>query len=52
MVAVFIKIVVFLLSLGAVIVGHKTVGWDGFLIQCLGLVGLLTLLFLYNRKFK
>jgi hypothetical protein len=45
-------LVAFLVCLGLVVVGQLTVGWPFLLLQLLGLAGLLTLLGLYNRRFR
>lgn len=44
-----VLVVVFL---AMIIFGQRTVGWAYLGIELVGLSGLLTLLFLYNKKFK
>jgi fatty acid desaturase len=48
----WIAALAFVACLGLVIVGQMTVGWGFLGLQLLGLAGLLTLLGLYNRRFK
>lgn len=45
------KIIVFVLSVGLVIYGQRTVGHFNLFLQLIGLSGLLFLLWNYNRKF-
>ena len=47
-----IAAIVFVVCLGLVIVGQKNISLAGPGMELVGLVGLLTLLFLYNRKYK
>ncbi len=47
-----IAAIVFVVCLGLVIVGQKNISLAGLGMELVGLVGLLTLLFLYNRKYK
>lgn len=51
-VKVVINIVVFILFLSMVILGQKNIGVAGLCIQLVGLIGLLTQLFLFNKKNK
>lgn len=44
--------VVFLVCLAMVVVGQQTTGWFYLGIQLVGLAGLLTLLWSYNRRFR
>lgn len=46
-----LKIIIFLVSVFLVIYGQKTVGRNYLFIQLIGLAGLITLLWNYNRKF-
>lgn len=46
-----LKILVFLVSIFLVIYGQKTVGRNYLFLQLIGLAGLITLLWNYNRKF-
>ncbi len=45
-----IALILFIIFLAMVILGQKDVGYTGLGIQALGLVGLLSLLYVYNRK--
>ena len=47
-----ITIVLFFVFLGMIIWAQKTVSVRNLMIEIVGLTGLLTLLFLYNRKHK
>lgn len=47
-----IMIVLFFVFLGMIIWAQKTVSVLNLMIEIVGLTGLLTLLFLYNRKHK
>ena len=47
-----IMIVLFSVFLGMIIWAQKTVSVRNLMIEIVGLTGLLTLLFLYNRKHK
>ena len=47
-----ILLVIFLVCLGLIIVGQKNISLTGLGMELAGLVGLLVLLFLYNRKYK
>lgn len=47
-----IMIVLFFVFLGMIIWAQKTVSVRNLMIEIVGLTGLLTLLFLYNRKYK
>ena len=49
--SVILKIIIFILSLFLVIYGQRTVGKSYLLLQLIGLAGLLTLLWDYNRKY-
>ena len=44
--------VVFVVCLGLVIIGQRNISLTGLSMELIGLVGLLVLLFLYNRKYK
>ena len=44
--------IVFVVCVALVIVGHRNIGLAGLGTQLLGLVGLITLLWLYNRQYK
>lgn len=45
-------LIVFFVSVALVIVGQREIGAKGLLTQLIGLVGLVFLLWNYNRKFK
>ena len=47
-----LAIVLFIVCVGLVVVGQRHIGPQGLLVMLLGLVGLILLLYLYNRKFK
>ncbi|WP_200936462.1 MULTISPECIES: hypothetical protein [unclassified Plantibacter] len=44
--------VVFVSCVAAVIIANQSVGWLNLGVMLLGLAGLITLLALYNRKFR
>lgn len=44
--------IVFIVCLALVIIGQKNIGVQGLVMELVGLIGLLTLLFVYNRKYK
>ncbi len=48
---VLAKIIVFILFVGLVIFGQRTVGRGYLLIQLIGLAGIVLMLWDYNRKF-
>ena len=45
-------LVVFIVCLVLIIVGQKNIRAMGLAMELIGLIGLLVLLFLYNRKYK
>ncbi|WP_164704126.1 DUF6903 family protein [Clostridium isatidis] len=47
-----INIIAFIIFLGMIIIGQKHIGIQGLCVMLAGLTGLLTQLFLYNRKNK
>ena len=47
-----ILLVVFVVCLGLVIIGQRNISLTWLSMELIGLVGLLVLLFLYNRKYK
>lgn len=47
-----IMAIVVVVCLGLVIVGQKNISAQGLIMELVGLVGLLTVLFFYNRRFK
>ena len=47
-----LAIVLFIVGVAFVVVGQRHIGPQGLLVMLLGLVGLILLLYLYNRKFK
>ena len=47
-----IMLVVFIVCLVLIVAGQKNIIAMGLAMELIGLVGLLTLLFLYNRKYK
>ncbi|MCH4207697.1 MAG: hypothetical protein LKF79_05635 [Solobacterium sp.] len=46
------RIVLFLVSLILVFIGQRNIGYPGLLMELIGLLGMLMVLNLYNRKFK
>lgn len=42
----------FILSVGLIISGQKNISLTGFTYEIIGLVGLLVVLFVYNRKYR
>ena len=47
-----ILLVVFAVCVGLVIIGQRNISLTGLAMELIGLVGLLVLLFLSNRKYK
>lgn len=47
-----IMIIVFVVCLALVIIGQRNIGMHGLVMEMVGLVGLLTLLFVYNHQYK
>lgn len=47
-----IMVIVFVVCLVLIIIGQKNIGVPGLIMELVGLVGLLTLLFIYNNKYK
>ncbi len=47
-----ILLVVFIVCITLIIIGQKNIGATGLVMELVGLIGLLVLLFLYNRKYK
>lgn len=47
-----LMLIVFIVGVGLVIVGQKDIGAPGLALMLLGLAMLITLLWLYNRKYK
>lgn len=48
----FVYLVVFVLSMVLIITGQRNIGVAGLLSMLAGLVGILVLIYLYNRKFQ
>lgn len=44
--------VVFVFSIVIIFIGQKNIGYMGLLIEIIGLVGLIGVLFMYNRRYK
>lgn len=44
-------LVVFIISMGLIAVGQRTTGFGYLLLMCVGLAGVLLLLYLYNKKY-
>ena len=47
-----IMIIVFIVCLAQIIIGQKNISASGLAMELIGLVGLLTLLFIYNRRYQ
>ena len=47
-----IMIIVFIVCLALIIIGQKNISVSGLAMELIGLVGLLTLLFIYNRRYQ
>ena len=47
-----IMVIVFIVCLALIIIGQKNISAAGLGMELIGLVGLLTLLFIYNHRFK
>lgn len=47
-----IMVIVFIVCLALVLVGQKNISATGLVMELAGLVGLLTLLFIYNHKYQ
>ena len=47
-----VLVLCFILSLTLIIVGQKNVSIVGFANEIIGLIGLLVILFIYNRKYR
>lgn len=47
-----LAVIFFIVCVALVVVGQRNIGLQGLLVMLLGLVGLILLLYLYNRKFK
>ncbi|WP_297236600.1 hypothetical protein [uncultured Faecalicoccus sp.] len=47
-----LKFVAFFICVGLVIYGQKTVGIPYLMIQIVGVIGIMILIYLYNRKYK
>lgn len=47
-----IMCIVFVISLALIIIGQRNVSVSGLMMEIVGLIGLLTLLFVYNHRFK
>ena len=45
-------VICFIVSFALVFIGQRNVGYQGLAMEMIGLVGLLILLYLYNRKYK
>ncbi len=44
--------IVFIVCLALIIIGQKNISASGLVMELVGLVGLLTLLFIYNRRYQ
>lgn len=49
---IIVNIVAFIVFMLMIILGQRNVGWTGLGVEIVGLIGLLTQLFLYNKKYK
>ncbi len=52
MVTGLLKWICLVVSVGLVIIGQKSVGYQGLCTMIAGLSGIMLLLYLYNRKYK
>lgn len=48
----FIYLIIFVLSMALIVTGQRSIGPMGLVFMLLGLVGILLLLYLYNKKFQ
>lgn len=44
--------IVFVVCLALIIIGQRNIGVKGLALELVGLIGLLTLLFVYNHQYK
>ena len=44
--------IVFIVCLALIIIGQRNISVTGLVMEIVGLIGLLTLLFVYNRRYK
>ena len=47
-----VLVLCFILSVGLIISGQKNISLTGFTYEIIGLIGLLVVLFVYNRKYR
>lgn len=47
-----IMVIVFIVCLALIIIGQKNISATGLMMELAGLIGLLTLLFIYNHRYK
>ncbi|MFQ7310993.1 MULTISPECIES: DUF6903 family protein [Sellimonas] len=47
-----IMVIVFIVCLALIIIGQKNISATGLMMELVGLIGLLTLLFIYNHRYK
>lgn len=47
-----VLVLCFILSVGLIISGQKNISMTGFTYEIIGLIGLLVVLFVYNRKYR
>ena len=47
-----IMIIVFIVCLALIIIGQKNISVSGLAMELIGLVGLLSLLFIYNKRYQ
>lgn len=47
-----IMLIVFIISIALVIVGQRHIGVPGLVKELVGLAGLLSILYVYNRRYK
>lgn len=45
-------LIIFVLSMALIFIGQKNIGYFGLLLEVIGLAGLLTDLYIYNKKYK
>ena len=47
-----LKLIAFVICLGLVVVGQKTVGIPYLFMEIVGVIGIMALIYLYNRKYQ
>lgn len=47
-----ILLAIFIISMALIFIGQKDTGYPGLGLEALGLIGLVSVLFMYNKRFK